>query len=360
MRDKRIDIIKCLAIILMVLGHSGFPFTKLISLFHMAVFFMVSGYLYHAKYEQGIKGIFKYVVRKIMSIWLPYFIWNLIFTVLNNVLININVYSNIPMNVLGNEVVAHQYLTVNEMLKNILKGVFMIGRTEMGGAFWFLQTLFTVSILFYIIDFILVKLIKKDLVRSIIHTVISLLFLAAGYLASLMDVQKISIPVALSCYILYLLGNYIKKYNVMKHIKSWVAVLCGIIGLIICYQGPGISLGNNSYWNPAYLLICSILGWLLLYGISDFIVKLKHIGILEYIGKNTLSIVIHHFWSLKLVHLIQICLYDYPIVYLSAFPYLNNQKGWWILYCLIGVAVPVLLHWVFEELMKRVKHTSRS
>lgn len=38
-RNLVIDILKGLGIILMVAGHSGFPFTRFIYLFHMAIFF---------------------------------------------------------------------------------------------------------------------------------------------------------------------------------------------------------------------------------------------------------------------------------------------------------------------------------
>lgn len=39
-RDRNIEGIKGMAIILMVMGHCGFPFARLIYLFHMAVFFI--------------------------------------------------------------------------------------------------------------------------------------------------------------------------------------------------------------------------------------------------------------------------------------------------------------------------------
>ena len=45
-RDPVIDSMRGIGIVLMVLGHSGFPGTDFIYLFHMALFFMLSGWLF--------------------------------------------------------------------------------------------------------------------------------------------------------------------------------------------------------------------------------------------------------------------------------------------------------------------------
>ena len=44
-RDSTIDILKGIGIILVVLGHADFPFRDWVYLFHMALFFITSGYL---------------------------------------------------------------------------------------------------------------------------------------------------------------------------------------------------------------------------------------------------------------------------------------------------------------------------
>lgn len=45
-RDPVIDSMRGIGIVLMVLGHSGFPGTDFIYLFHMALFFMLSGWFF--------------------------------------------------------------------------------------------------------------------------------------------------------------------------------------------------------------------------------------------------------------------------------------------------------------------------
>lgn len=52
-RDPVIDSMRGIGIVLMVLGHSGFPGTDFIYLFHMALFFMLSGWLFSLRGGPG-------------------------------------------------------------------------------------------------------------------------------------------------------------------------------------------------------------------------------------------------------------------------------------------------------------------
>ena len=50
-RDAVLDAMRGIGIVLMVLGHSGFAGSDFIYLFHMALFFMLSGYFFHMSGE---------------------------------------------------------------------------------------------------------------------------------------------------------------------------------------------------------------------------------------------------------------------------------------------------------------------
>lgn len=81
-RNTQIDILRGLTIILMVLGHCGFPGTHFIYLFHMAVFFFVSGYFYKDACSETVGSMWKYIKHKLKTLWLPYALWNTIFVLL--------------------------------------------------------------------------------------------------------------------------------------------------------------------------------------------------------------------------------------------------------------------------------------
>lgn len=63
-RLKDIDIIKGYCIVLMVMGHCRAPFKNWIYLFHMPVFFMVSGYCWKDKNVCNLKSYKNYIIKK--------------------------------------------------------------------------------------------------------------------------------------------------------------------------------------------------------------------------------------------------------------------------------------------------------
>ena len=65
-RETSIDILKGIAIILMVIGHSGVSegLERFVYLFHMSVFVIASGYCYNEVYSKG-GSICNYAKNKI-------------------------------------------------------------------------------------------------------------------------------------------------------------------------------------------------------------------------------------------------------------------------------------------------------
>ena len=56
-RDSTLDCIKVYGICLMVCGHSGFPYRDWIYLFHMALFFIASGYMWNETHAETISSL---------------------------------------------------------------------------------------------------------------------------------------------------------------------------------------------------------------------------------------------------------------------------------------------------------------
>ena len=107
-RNISIDIIKGIGIILMVGGHCGMPFTHFIYLFHMAIFFMASGYCFNASNSETMQDVLSFVKRKFKGLWFPYVLWMAVFTLLHNVFVKIGIYSPKPW-------------SIGEIGKNIVK-----------------------------------------------------------------------------------------------------------------------------------------------------------------------------------------------------------------------------------------------
>ena len=84
---------KGILIILVVLGHIHTPFTSWIYLFHIPVFFMISGFCWKTKYSVDIKSMKTYVIGKLKRLYVPSVIVNVLFILLNNLFLRIGFYT---------------------------------------------------------------------------------------------------------------------------------------------------------------------------------------------------------------------------------------------------------------------------
>lgn len=238
-RNDEIDIMKGILIILVVVGHSGMgghTLTNWISLFHMPVFFMISGYLYKKATGQDIKkikAVRKYIIKKIKSLWVPYFVASVIFIILNNFFIRIGFYTNsINIENVGNGNKIHNFMSISEILRGIFKAFFWASHTELGGTFWFFKALFMVSCMYFIIDCIIAKIVGEDKSKKniILQTIISVFLLIAGFVCSQRNISLFGIGRSFSIYCLFHLGRVIKimQTNTKKSI-TYEAIISFII-----------------------------------------------------------------------------------------------------------------------------------
>ena len=166
-RMDEIDILKALGIICMVSGHSGAPFTHFIYLFHIAVFFIASGFFFKESNSENIKAAAKSILRKLKQLWLPFFVWTSIFTLLHNFFIQINVYTDNPeiLNwVTGEQIATIAPYSVKEIIINILKGAILKCSEQIFGAGWFLAILFMVSVCYLAVDYLTKLIFKRHII----------------------------------------------------------------------------------------------------------------------------------------------------------------------------------------------------
>ena len=141
-RDVEIDLVKGLAIILMVIGHTETPAQNFIYLFHMAVFFMSSGYFHKDRVSEDIPSVLQFVIRKIKGLWLPYALWTAIYSILHNVFIDWNIYTANPQILEGVEApyaTVTAYWTWKDILVNMIKGQNIRYTSAVGSAMPFME-----------------------------------------------------------------------------------------------------------------------------------------------------------------------------------------------------------------------------
>lgn len=369
-RNRNIDLIKGICIILMVLGHTPFIdyyYGGFMYLFHMAVFFIASGYLFNCKYTDNVKMLGKFFVKKIKGLWLPFFLFTEGYILLNNLFIQMNIYlTSVPSSFDKSLTYStSHFFDIKDIIISIPYTLLMDNATHMGGALWFFQVLFYVLILYAVVDYIIKKITKNNAVNLVIQAVISIGLLTFGYYCSLNNLFTYSFGRVASVYILIFIGVIFKRIDIiskMRDVKNKWIVNISIFVVIIpiflfCQKNIGtVGLDKNIYVNPIYYIFISVTGWFWVVSISNILLylNLKINKIIEYISQRAVSIIALHFLCFKIVTLIGIMVYGLDIRYLAASNELFKDGLWWLLYTVIGIVVPLLIDYIYLKIKGKI------
>lgn len=321
MRDEKITISKAIAIMLMVICHAGLPsrYSHFVSMFHMPLFFFVSGYCFKDKYLIETKQFLK---NKIRGIYVPFVKWSLIFLVLHNVFFSLNVYG--------------EMYDVKSFMKNATYIIFSMNETEqLLGGYWFLKELFLGSIL----ALACFKYLRNNFSGG------AILLLATVIVLSWF---KMDIPFIHMTSRTFFAGFFIvmgREYKKLNYdLDKWsITLMCFMIvmiGSIYC----GTSMLSYSAIQVVPYSICALMGTIMILNLSHRITSRKNIltNFLLFVGDHTLEVLTWHFLTFKLVSLFIICKNGLSLEKLASFPIINEYGvKYWIVYSLIGIAIPI-------------------
>ena len=333
--NKAISIGKGICILLMVIGHSACPkaLKDWLYMFHMPFFFFVSGYLFN---EKALCSFVPFLKKKIKSLWWPFFKWNIIFILLHNLLFLAGFEST-------------EY-TWPETLKRILLSGLMAQSEDMLGTFWFLQQLIRVVIIGWIILKLHQTVCKKRSIDMSTPFLVSTLLLTVcltilSYSINL-RITGIIYKLTFLCLTFFLAGYLYKLYSPkMGQLK--LNKYLWLIGAALTIAGSiymPVKMHTVDTWQIFPYWIIALSGCVMVMQISSFIQDLKISVPLDYIGKHTLNIMVWHFLSFKLLTLLLVTIGVMAHADLLAFPVPHSaQHGWWILYSVVGAAVPLTI-----------------
>lgn len=347
-RYKVIDVIKGYGICLMVCGHSGAPFTNWIYLFHMALFFIASGYLWNERNAETKKNVVQYVKRKVKSLWLPFVLINVFFTVTQNFFLKIGIYSTDA----GASVLPVISLDTSATIKKVIGNIIFSGGSQLAGATWFLRSLFCITIINAIITYLLKDIISKKrmLFIVIVVTAIGMQLVNNDVRPISLLLEKIGLQSFFAGYFAYLIGMILRDTTSMRFVKRHVLV-CFLLsggGLFLLNFVGKIQLNVGHIENVAFFALSSILGWTLVYIVS---INSKWIAsCVEYIGKHSVWILGLHFLSFKIVTMVYLMIVPESKVTLAAYPVVYENNMLWIAYTLVGIIAPLLVGYIWHKL----------
>ena len=279
MRDDRVTIAKAIGILLMVAAHGGTPewLTQFIGMFHMPLFFFMSGYCFKEKYLSLFPSIF--LNKRLKGLYLPYVKWALLFLLLHNVFYSLDIYND----VYGfNDKVSYPY-TWKDFGERILRIVLgMHGHEQLLGGYWFLPQLLYASVL----GFFIIKYIR--------NTYISVpLLLAVCIISSLFNLHlpfwRINSLTMLAA--LFFLAGFVYK----KRFDNWNGKIITMLFTVTVAYGSitcPTTMLHFSAWQVLPYFICAVCGTIMTLNISRHIAQYKNLfkRLLVYIGDNTITI----------------------------------------------------------------------
>ena len=260
--NRHLSIAKGLGIVLMVVGHAGCPdyLRRFIYLFHMVLFYFLSGYFFNFMRLQN--NSMKFIAHKYMRLFFPYVKWSVIFVLLHNFFTRIGFNSD-------SLTTAQMFVNIKCSIRGWWQGEHFLG------AYWFLTSLFYTTILFSLIIFIC----KNNLQKLI---VVSLCLCGVGFAVDFEFFQMISsrelvvLPFFTTAYVMKQRGFHMEK-NV-----PWMMVPA----LILCVFAfnTEISVGACELGHPVVFIVVSTCGILLILQIARLI-EHNMLGILlDYVG----------------------------------------------------------------------------
>lgn len=148
---------------------------------------------------------------------------------------------------------------------------------QMAGAFWFIQSLIVIEIMYCLVGYCGRRIgnhFNKPQIRNYIQFVVTITTMILGFIFYKINFNVLSIGTSLSAYILFGMGELFGKNhygNVYKKYGIFLFV-CSAVVLIGVYVSPyHVSLNANIVVNPFIYILTSLSGWIVIYTISYWI-----------------------------------------------------------------------------------------
>lgn len=329
-----VDILKGLLILSVVIGHATGKYNRYIYQFHIAAFFMASGYT--ANYSRENLSVFIY--HRFVRLMLPFLSVFVFGVALSCFLMKTGTYHWLfPEDQI--------YIGVRSMIKElILRGNNYVWWM---GACWYLSVLFgalCVQAVFHCG-------VKNDRWLAVGTFLTFFYALSVEWMGNI-SVFPVKLVLIAQGYLF--VGEMARKHSIVDTIVSWGTKRCCLLALVLLvvfgYVGEkaGITMDwpSNRFSLPWQMLVIPICDTLLFCLISKSLEKWGHrFGkAIAFLGKNSLSILIFHFLWFKAGNAIMVLCRVIPLEQINSFlPPKPEAESFWPVYTLIACCGSILL-----------------
>lgn len=336
-RNETWDIVKGLGILFVVAGHGyGGGLSQFVNLFHIPLFFFVSGLVFKFQ-DRSFRSAIDFIVKCMKSLWLPSLIYGIFYVLCHNVFVRIGLY----------ELDLYSWKQIGIA---VLKHVAFLKTEPLESAMWFLTAIFIGRCLLYAVLW-LSSFIDKDYKQTVFEFAMVVLIFIMG---CVFFYKGISLPgnADNACSLMpFMYVGYKLKNTKISYTVLIIPCLVILIGLLI-WSGQTLRMSRNEIVNPAFFLIVSSAGICLTFQIGTLLKEMKIGRIFSYFGKNTISILCLHLLAFRLISFIWINLEGLPISYLSKHPVVGSSYLWGTLYTAAGVVLPLIVPYAKNRIRK--------
>ena len=340
------DIVKGFAIIAVVMGHCGIM-TAFVYLFHLAVFFFVTGYFYNEnKYGDDP---FRYFGVRLAGCWPRFFFYSICCVLVHNFFVTHGLYANAEL---------YNHTT---MLTYILHSASMQCTETMQGAMWFVPAWLLSSACFGgIVWFGRTAARRIGGSSRIEPAVIALGVLAAGITGLFLYDRQCYLPYNLHCAIL-VIPLYYAAWMMRRHLPSfkrfttWYGALTSAVLLHLVNTRLRIYIDISAMSIPgvSYYLI-SLLGIYLVLSLSVLAERIQWLSKgLAFLGRHSFDIMALHFLVFKLIDLVyaRFAAVSATAENLAGFP-VGFRGELEPVYLALGVLLPALAGWAVDRISR--------
>lgn len=345
MRDVYWDVVRGTAMLLVVLGHTGMPAMPYLYMFHVALFFFVTGYLF--KWEHAAAP-FAYLGSRLRRLWWPGVQYGVAFVLLHNVFCALGVYQAQPA---GADAVGIPHATAQvpytgqQLLERGLSVLAFSHWEELLGAMWFLNLLLAAA------AFLVggAYLVRGRHGRSWWLLALSVpCYLAGCFLSErgvhlpqyLQTVLVLLLPLAAGCV-------WREVHARVPFALKAAAAVAGLFAIVFVYHRTGtwVELSLGRVIGPKWFVLATFGGFAFALGACELALRVRPLAsFLALLGRESLHVMALHFLGFRVASLVLVALWGLPRPYLAAFPVIGYpiSGASWVFYAACGLLLPLL------------------
>ena len=342
------DIVKGIGIILVVVGHLYWNLTRYIYLFHLPLFFFVSGYLYSE--EKYGDNPYLNVASRLKSSWIKYVFvfWILIWT--HNLWINLKIAWVYP-----------GIYDFADIMREMVEALFGQGGESFGITLWFVPvSVLSTCLLGFIVSFSrkIHRVTNCTWIKYLVQGFIVLGCTLCGYYlektkVSLPAESQVSLVVMPFIWCGYLLRNV--KIEIKAYLHWGIAILCGVL---VYSASCHYQLDLAMKWVYPMMHLVAFLGIYMCLYVAKLVQKVELLkGMIALYGKASFWIMFVHLPLCRFFDWIYIN-FNYKDRFEELYYVIDTvifPDKFWGLYLFIGLGVSMMIYIGYQKLIKLLK-----